>query len=59
MFGTNYSNCARVCLVTQDGRTALDTATQFQGADSEVVQILTKVGAKTGKQVKCGLWEIH
>ena len=50
MFGTNYSNC--VCLVTQDGHTALDAAAQFQGADSEVVQTLTKAGAKTGKQVK-------
>ena len=35
----------------QDGHTALDVATQNQGADSELVQILTNAGAKTGKQV--------
>ena len=37
---------------TQDGRTALDVATQFQGADSAVVQTLTKAGVKSGKQVE-------
>ena len=51
-FGVDLSALNLLNLFTQDGRTALDVATQIQGADSAVVQTLTKAGAKSGKQVE-------